>query len=96
MRFNTANTADSLNISSNSSVKGIKDISKTGMLLEHDGSLKVGDKFFVNLEGNDLSIKVEVQVVRLKDDSKLAGVKFINMDKATANKILFLNMKASR
>ena len=37
-------------------------------------------------------IDVEVEVVRLTDD-ELAGVKFINLSKATANKILYLNLR---
>lgn len=38
-----------------------------------------------------MDIDVDVEVVRLTDNG-FAGVKFINMNKATANKILYLNL----
>lgn len=69
----------------------VKDISRGGLLVVHDGSLKMKEKFSINLTYNDISTNVEVEVVRLGANSQ-AGLKFINMDKATANKILHMNM----
>ena len=74
-----------------SRIISVKDISRGGLLVVHDGSLKLNEKFFIDLSYNDISTNVEVEVVRLDVDNK-AGLKFINMDKATANKILHMNM----
>lgn len=70
----------------------IYDISKTGALIDNKKKLKVGDKEHVKLVYEDIIIDVDVEVVRLTNDG-LAGVKFINLSKATANKILYLNLR---
>ncbi|MGN0030615.1 MAG: hypothetical protein ACI37Q_01510 [Candidatus Gastranaerophilaceae bacterium] len=69
----------------------VKDISRGGLLVVHDGSLKLNEKFFIDLSYNDISTRVEIEVVRVNADD-MAGLKFINMDKVTANKILHMNM----
>jgi len=46
------------------------------------------------LSQDDVSIEVEIQIVRIAGNR--AGAKFINIDKATANKILYLNMLSSK
>lgn len=69
----------------------VKDISRGGLLVVHDGSLKLNEKLSVNLTYNDISANVEAEVVRLGSNNQ-AGLKFINLDKATANKILHMNM----
>lgn len=74
-----------------SRIISVKDISRGGLLVVHDGSLKLNEKLSINLSYNDISTNVEVEVVRLNANSQ-AGLKFINMDKATANKILHMNM----
>lgn len=84
MRFPTKEQ----NIQSNVAVY---DISKTGALIDNPNKLKVGDKKHVKLIYEDMDIDVDVEVVRLTDNG-FAGVKFINMNKATANKILYLNL----
>lgn len=70
----------------------IYDISKTGALIDNQKKLKVGDKEHVKLVYEDMTIDVDVEVVRLTNDG-LAGVKFINLSKAAANKILYLNLR---
>lgn len=71
----------------------IYDISKTGALIDNKKKkLKVGERAQVKIIYEDMVIDVEVEVVRLTDD-ELAGVKFINLSKATANKILYLNLR---
>ncbi len=74
-----------------SRIISVKDISRGGLLVLHDGSLKLNEKLSINLSYNDISTNVDVEVVRLNANSQ-AGLKFINMDKATANKILHMNM----
>lgn len=71
----------------------IYDISKTGALIDNkERKLKVGETARVKILYEDMVIDVEVEVVRVTKD-ELAGVKFINLDKATANKILYLNLR---
>lgn len=95
LRFNVQNSDGGPSVEGeNNSIQGILDISKGGLALEHDGSLKVGDKMNINLSQDDVSIEVEIQIVRIAGNR--AGAKFINMDKATANKILYLNMLSSK
>lgn len=84
MRF----PAKDQNIQSNVEVY---DISKTGALIDNTNNLKIGDKKHVKLVYEDMDIDVDVEVVRITDDG-LAGVKFVNMNKSTANKILYLNL----
>ena len=71
----------------------VEDISRDGISVVHDGSLQKGETFTVNLTYKDINVSPEVEVVRVS--SNKAGLKFINMDKATANKILYLNMFVS-
>lgn len=78
-------------INEQSGIVSVLDISKGGLLVMHDGSLKINEKFVIELSYNDISTRVETEVVRLGADN-MAGLKFINMDKATANKILYMNM----
>ena len=75
---------------SDSKVLAVHDISRGGLLVTHDGSLKLNEKFLINLKYYEIDVDVEVKVVRLHSDK--AGLEFVNMDEATANKILYLNM----
>ena len=68
----------------------VEDISREGVSVVHDGSLQKGETFTINLVYKDIEVSPEVEVVRVSSDK--AGLKFINMDKATANRILYLNM----
>jgi hypothetical protein len=87
MRFENQDT----NISSNFD---ILDLSKGGAAVHNDGSLKLGDKFEVNIVYEDMSVKATAEVVRVGGNT--AGVKFVNLDKATSNKLLYINMLASK
>ncbi len=69
----------------------VYDISKTGALIGNELNLKVGDKMDVSLLYEDMEIDVQVEVMRLQEN--MAGVRFVNMSKATANKILYLNLR---
>ena len=68
----------------------INDISRGGLLVTHDGSLKVGEEFVLSLNCHGIDASPEVKVVRVNGNR--AGLKFINLDVATANKILYMNM----
>lgn len=70
----------------------IYDISKTGALIDNSNNLKVGDHKKVKIIYEDMVIDVEVEVVRVADNG-VAGVKFVNLNKSTANKILYMNLR---
>jgi hypothetical protein len=69
----------------------IYDISSTGALIKNDRNLKKGDEITFNLKFEDVDTKVKAKVVNLKDDK--AGVEFIKLPKAVANKILYRYMQ---
>lgn len=77
-----------------SPIISIIDISKTGLAVEHDGTLKVGDRMVLDLNIHNIKASPEVEVVRVSGNN--AGMKFINLDKATANKILYMNMYSAK
>lgn len=65
-------------------------ISKTGMEIQNTANAKVGDVIPLDINIGSVNIKAQGQVMRAENGR--IGVKFINMDKATSNKILYLNM----
>ena len=71
-------------------ILAIHDISKGGLLVTHDGSLKLKEQFNINLAHNDVDVNVDVKVVRIEGNK--AGLQFVNLDQAKANKILYLNL----
>ena len=74
----------------NKRIISIENISRGGLAVVHDGSLKKGERFVIDLDYHNIKASPEVEVVRVSNDR--AGLKFINMDNATANKILYMNM----
>ena len=68
----------------------VYNVSKTGMELENSTNAKVGDKISLDIQLEDVKINVDAEVMRAADGK--IGVKFSNLDKATANKILYMNM----
>ena len=71
-------------------VTKILDVSRGGVALAHDGSLRVGDEIPLHMIYGDLDIHANVRVVSAT--TARAGAEFINLDKATANQILYLNV----
>ena len=78
----------------NKRIISILDISKGGLAIEHDGTLQKGEEFMINLSYHNITASPEVKVVRVNGNK--AGLKFINMDNATANKILYINLFAAQ
>ena len=78
----------------NKRIISILDISKGGLAVEHDGTLKKGEEFMINLSYHNITASPEVKVVRVNGNK--AGLQFINMDNATANKILYINLFAAQ
>ena len=58
--------------------------------MTHHNDLKVGDVVPVQISYGDLNINADVKIVSASD--RRAGAEFINLDQATANKILYMNI----
>ena len=91
IRFNTdSSNPNPISFESSQNVIAISDISRGGVSLKHDKSLKVGDVVPVHLKYGDLEVNANVKIVSATDAK--AGGKFVDLDKATANKLLYLSM----
>ena len=91
MRFNVSDNQNPVALErSNNGIEGLLDVSRGGIAVKHDGSLNVGDVIPVHLTYADLDIKADVKVVSAT--TSRAGAEFVNLDKATANQLLFLSI----
>ncbi len=90
MRFSTSGNQNPISFESNSNVLGLADISRGGVSLTHQKTLKVGDVVPVHIQYGDLEVNADVKIVSASDVK--AGGQFVNLDKATANKLLYLSM----
>ena len=78
-----------------SKINNLVDLSADGIVVNHNnGSIKVGDIIPVTLKYKDVSVDVDTQVVLTSANSIKA--RFVNIDLATANKILYLCMCANQ
>ena len=92
MRFNTNDNQNVVSFESSNDVVAVTDISRGGVSLKHNKKLKVGDIVPVHLKYGDLEINADVKIVSASDVK--AGAQFVNLDKATANKLLYLSLLA--
>ena len=84
---------DSLSLNSASNhIQGIVDISKTGLAVKTDGSLKINDEVKVNFAYKGIEVEATAKVMRVNQANNIAGLKFTDLDTLTANKILYLSM----
>ena len=90
MRFNVAGNRNSVSMESNAQIDSILDISRGGIAVKHNNQLKVGDVVPVQMSYGDLNINANVKVVTATDAR--AGAMFVDLDKATANKLLYMNI----
>ena len=90
MRFSAENNQNVITFESTEDVVSISDISRGGVSLKHKKSLKVGDIVPIHLTYGDVEVNAHVKIVSATDVK--AGGQFIDLDKATANKILYLSM----
>ena len=90
MRFDIDGNQNPVEFEATENVQGIIDISRGGVSLKQDGSVKVGDIVPVDLTYGDLHIKANVEIVATTDVT--AGGKFVDLDAATANKLLYLSI----
>ena len=71
-------------------VSGILNISRGGVQLSHNKTLKVGDIVPVHLKYGDVEINANVKIVSAND--RTAGGEFVDLDLATANQLLYLSL----
>ena len=91
MRFNAEDNTNTISFeSSNNDVVAITDISRGGVSLKHNKKLKVGDIVPVHLKYGDLEVNANVKIVSANDVQ--AGAQFMDLDQATANKLLYLSL----
>ena len=90
MRFDAENNRNPISMEDNAQLSGLIDISRGGIAVRHTNNLKVGDVVPVKISYGDLNINADVKVVTA--NSERAGAEFINLDRATANKLLYMNI----
>ncbi|MBR1461423.1 PilZ domain-containing protein, partial [bacterium] len=90
MRFNIATSNIPVAMESGNGASALVDVSRGGVAFKHNGALKVGDIIPVHLAYGDLDINADVKIVSAT--TSRAGGQFVNLDQATANQILFLNI----
>ena len=90
MRFNADSSANPVILQDNSQISGLIDISRGGVAVRHANNLQVGDVVPVQISCGDLNINADVKIVTA--NSHRAGAEFINLDRATANKLLYMNI----
>ena len=91
MRFDAEGNQNTITFdSSTDGVVSITDISRGGVSLTHNKKLKVGDVIPVHIQYGNLTIDANVKIVSANDVK--AGGKFIDLDQATANKLLYLSL----
>ena len=90
MRFSTNDNENVISLESSDNVIAVTDISRGGVSLKHNKKLKVGDIVPVHIKYGDLEINADAKIVSATDVK--AGAQFIDLDKATANKLLYLSL----
>ena len=90
MRFDIDGNPNPVVFESEPTVDGILNISRGGVQLSHNKTLKVGDIVPVHIKYGDIEIKTEVKIVSASDVT--AGGEFVNLDLATANQLLYLSL----
>ena len=91
MRFNVSEITKPVTMEkTNNGINSLIDISRGGIAVKHDNNLKVGDVLPVHIQYKDLDINTNVKVVSATKNR--AGAEFVNLDKAIANQLLYLNI----
>ena len=90
MRYSVADNQNPVAIERANGVEGLIDVSRGGISVIHNNELKVGDVIPVHIAYGGLDIKANVKVVSAT--THRAGAMFVNLDQATANQLLYMNM----
>jgi len=90
MRFNVNESGVPVSLGANDMVDSVVDISRGGIAVTHHNTLKVGDVVPVHLTYGNIDVRANVKIVSATRDR--AGAEFVNLDEATANNILYMNI----
>ncbi|MBR1461424.1 leukotoxin LktA family filamentous adhesin, partial [bacterium] len=91
MRFRVSDNSNPVLLEKqDNGVSGLLDISRGGIAVKHNNTLKAGDVVPVHLAYGDLDINADVKIVSAT--SSRAGAEFVNIDKALANQLLYLSI----
>jgi len=90
VRYNVNSTAIPVSMEKVNNVEGLIDVSRGGVALRHNNTLKNGDIIPIHLKYGNLEINANAEVVTAT--TSRAGARFVNLDQATANQLLYLNM----
>ncbi len=90
MRFSIDRTNVPVSFTSTDKVANVLDISRGGVALKHNNTLKVGDVIPVHISYGDVDVDTNVKVVTASDVR--AGAEFVDLDGEIANRILYLNL----
>ena len=90
MRFSANDNKNPVQLADNTQIDSLVDISRGGIAVTHSNGLKVGDVVPVQISYGNLNINADVKVVSATNNR--AGAEFINLDQATANKLLYMNI----
>ena len=90
MRFSVEGNRHPVHLAENNQIDSLLDISRGGIAVKHHNDLKVGDIVPVHISYGDLDINADVKIMSASKER--AGAEFINLDQATANKILYMNI----
>jgi hypothetical protein len=89
-RYSVADNRNPIAMEQTNGIEGLLDVSRGGISVKHNNTIKVGDVLPVHISYGGLDIKADVKVVSAS--SNRAGAQFVNLDPQTANQILYLNM----
>ena len=90
IRFDITTNQNPVVFESSPEVGGLLNISRGGVQLTHNKSLKVGDIIPVHIQYGDVEVNANVKIVSASDVT--AGAEFVDLDQATANKLLYLSL----
>ncbi|MBP3821061.1 leukotoxin LktA family filamentous adhesin [bacterium] len=89
-RYRVEENRNPISIEPKGGVESLIDVSRGGVSVTHNNDLKVGDIIPVHISYGGLDIQADVEVVSAT--SHRAGGQFVNLNQATANQLLYLNM----
>ena len=90
MRYQVSSNKNPIGLEPGHGVEALLDVSRGGISVKHNNNLNVGDVIPVHISYGGLDIKADVKVVSAS--TTRAGAMFVNLDQATANQLLYLNM----
>ena len=90
VRYSVANNKNPISLEKTTGVDALLDVSRGGVSVRHENNLKVGDVIPVHMKYGSLDIRANAKVVSAT--TSRAGAQFVNLDQATANQLLYMNM----